>query len=301
MLKRYVAYGLELRSFFDLPGMPPAASSELPALTCRLVRPAQLERSWSGCCSQPAWKGLLGDGRQLTVLRGRLGDLLFRYSDLACFRLHPSQELLDCAPRCEGRDWQRVLLSKVLSYVSVVRGNEALHAGAVESPDGVVAFAGPSGAGKSTLVTEFLRRGWPLFADDVLTLRSEGDRLRAYPGTPHVNLIQDSHKAGERWLVADSASRAPRPVRMICLLRRARGHALDARVLPANPLLLAPYMLGFRGEHERQRQRFHLYADLMRRATLVSLTGDLDDPPGAFAEAVDRLLVGDLALAGPAG
>jgi hypothetical protein len=301
MLKRYVAYGLELRSFFDLPGMPPAASSELPGLTCRLVRPAQLERAWSGCCSQPAWKGRLGDGRQLTVLRGRVGDLLFRYSDLACFRLHPSQELLDCAPRREGRDWQRILLSKVLCDISVARGNEALHAGAVDSPDGVVAFAGPSGAGKSTLVAEFLRRGWPLFTDDVFTFRRDADRLRGYPGTPHMNLVQGSHESGERWLVADSASRAPRPVRMICLLKRARGQALEARVLPANPLQLAPYMLGFRGEQERQRERFHLYADLVRRATLVSLTGDLDDPPEAFADAVEELLAGDQALAGRAG
>ena len=49
-------------------------------------------------------------------------------------------------------------------------GHEALHAAALDSPDGVVAIMAPSGAGKSTLALELLRQGWPLFADDVLTL-----------------------------------------------------------------------------------------------------------------------------------
>ena len=39
---------------------------------------------------------------------------------------------------------------------------------------GVVAIMAPSGAGKSTLAAELMRRGWPLFADDVLVLDGPG-------------------------------------------------------------------------------------------------------------------------------
>jgi serine kinase of HPr protein (carbohydrate metabolism regulator) len=54
----------------------------------------------------------------------------------------------------------------------------------VDSAEGVVAIAGPSGSGKSTLAIELLRRGWPLFADDVLTLDHTEGAVRAHPGTP---------------------------------------------------------------------------------------------------------------------
>lgn len=314
MQTRYVAYGLDLRSSFPLPGMTAATSHGLPSLALELTTPRELTAAWSGASGPPAWRGKLSDGSWLTAERGSAGDLLFAYGDRARFRLDAAQELLECAPSDERLDWQRALIGKVLCSVSVMRGYEALHAAAVDSPRGVLAFAGPSGAGKSTLAREFARRGWPLFADDVLTLSSGPSGVHAHPATPHMTLAEDSADtldadefsatlatlAGERWMVADRASRDPAPVRMLCLLNRGRGSRLDARVLPANPLLLAPHMLGFRGDGERQRRRFHLYADLLGSATLVELSGDLEDPPRDLADVVERVLGYRPALAGRA-
>lgn len=318
MHTRYVAYGLQLRSSFSLPGMTPRAAQELPSLALRLTTPMALRAAWEGCSSDlPAWEGRLGDGCRLRIERARSGEVLFSYGEHECgekalFCLDASQELLECAPARDGLDWQRVLISKVLCNVSVMRGYEGLHAAAVDTPEGVVAVAGPSGAGKSTLALELVRRGWPLFADDMLALRRAPSRVRAYPATPHMSLSEDLPDAveldelgttiasfsGERWLAVEDASHRPRNVRALCLLERGPGLALDARILPANPLLLAPYMLGFEGDSERQCRRFHLYADLMGSTTLIALTGGLGDSPRELADLLERLLVLPPALAG---
>ena len=57
----------------------------------------------------------------------------------------------------------------------------ALHAGAVQAPDGrVVAVCGPSGSGKSTLVAQLVADGWRYLTDEALGLRSDLTTV-AYP------------------------------------------------------------------------------------------------------------------------
>jgi hypothetical protein len=299
----YVAHGLRLTSSFPLPGMAPATGARdlLPSLALALRDPDELERLWSGAAGPPEWRGRQGDGRDLMIERGAVGDLLFTYGDRARFRLDPGMRRLDCAPRDSGLDWQRVLLGKVIPSIAVMRGYEALHAAAVDSPDGVVAIIAPSGSGKSTLALELLRRGWPLFADDALTLSHEGGDVCAHPGTPHMNVAQslpDSGElgsaigviAGELWLAAHASATHSRPVRMLCLLERGADLALELQVLPANPLPLAPYMLGLSSDPERRRGRFLLYANLIASATLARLTAGLEHPPEQLADLVEQSL-----------
>ncbi len=311
MHARYVAYGLQLHSSFALPGMTPALARELPVLALHRAGTADVQARWSGAGAQPVWQGWLGDGCRMRIERGIDGDVLFSYGEQASFRLDATHELLECAPVRPGIGWQRALISKVLCNVSVMRGYEGLHAAAVEAPDGVVAFAGPSGAGKSTLALELVRRGWPLFADDMVALRRAPARVRAYPATPHMSLAEAAHGAseldalgttvarlaGERWLAARQASRRPSGIRAVLLLDRAPGNPLVAHKSPANPLLLAPYMLGFEGDGERQARRFHLYADLIGSAPLIELSSGDDDSPSDLADVVEELLAHRPALA----
>src|SRR5450759_3777566 len=159
-MEHYIAYGLALRSSFRLPGMVTTDEEGLPPLALELVTPAQLAAMWSGPDGMPVWRGCLGDGSDLTIERGTAGDLLFANGDRARFRLDPSVRSLSCAPRRAGLDWQRTLLTKVLSSIAVMRGYEALHASAVDSPWGAVAIAAPSGMGKTTLALELMARGW---------------------------------------------------------------------------------------------------------------------------------------------
>jgi hypothetical protein len=304
MHARHVAYGLDLHASFSLAGMPAASADGLPTLTLERVGPAELEEQWSGAEGPPLWTGLLGDGYTLTIEQGRDGDTLFGYGDRARFRLDPTHTLLACAPLRMGLHWQRVLLGRVLPNVALMRGYEALHASAVDSPEGVVAVAGPSGMGKTTLALELLRRGWLLVADDVLTLGEGPEGVWAHPGSPHVNVADGpaatastralgatlGHLAGERWIAVHAAAEGPRPVRMVCLLERAPGRPLAGRAESATPLPLAPYMLGLAGDAERERRRFERYADLMSTAQLMRLSCDTDERPADVADLIERAL-----------
>jgi hypothetical protein len=306
MATHYAAYGLHLACSFPLPGTraTESADTELPTLTLDLQDPAELDRGWSGTTDLPAWRGRLGDGLDLTIEHGSAGDLLFAYGHRARFRLHGDMAYLDCAPEHPGLDWQRALISKVIPAVSVMRGYEALHAAAIDSPEGVVAIMAPSGSGKSTLAIELLGRGWPLFADDVLVLEDDAGTISAHPGTPHMNLAEHSPSAtdpqslgdtlgvlaGEHWLAAANTTTHTRPVRMLCLLERGAGLRNETRSLGLSPLPLTPYMLGLQNEAQRQRDRFTLYADLIESTPLVRMTADLKQPPRQLADLLEDAL-----------
>lgn len=302
MRTRYVAFGLQLRSSFALAGMTPGVAPELPSLGLDLTSLQELQLAWGGLSGPPEWRGRLGDGLDLTIERGAAGDLLFTYGDRARFLLDAGERRLDCAPSHTGLDWQRALISKVIPAISVMRGYEALHAAAVDSPEGVVAIMGPSGAGKSTLSIELLGRGRALFADDVLTLEDTVTGVCAHPGTPHMNLAETLPSPvdpqslggtlgildGERWLAAHTMTDHPRPVRILCVLERGPGLPLELHTLPTNPLPLAPYMLGLSTDPERKRSRFRLYADLIESAGLVRLTAGLEHRPEQLADLVEE-------------
>ena len=329
MAKHYSAYGLHLICAFALPGSEPAAADgdrNTPgALEIERTTPASLAHDWHGADGPAEWRGLLGDGLELAIERGVDGEILFRYGEEACFRLHSDMRRLDCAPSRDGLDWQRVLISKVIPAISVMRGYEALHAAGVSSPEGVVAIMAPSGTGKSTLAVELLSRGWDLFTDDVLILSSGEDGVLAHPGSPHMNLAE-AHAtssddpqprataavsapaespdtpapaslgdtlailAGERWLAVRNTATQPLPVRMLCLLERRDELTGQAHPLAGSPLPLAPYMLGLPGDATRERSRFSLFADLTATTPLVRLTSGLRDTPEMLADLLEQAL-----------
>lgn len=302
----YSAYGLRLDCAFPLTGAREATETPagLPSLELALCRPEEIEAEWRALDGPPMWTGLLGDGLELSIERGIEGQLLFRYGERACFLLDPDMRRLDCSPRDSGLDWQRTLIGKVIPDISVMVGYEALHAASVEAPGGVLAIMAPSGSGKSTLAAELLARGWPLFADDVLTLSHEQGEVVGHPGTPHVNLALapagsvDARALGdtlaifgdERWLSVRALSERPQPVRMLCVFERRSDLGLALRTLPPHPLSLAPFMLGLSNDRERQRSRFALYADLIESATLVRLTAGVSDRPERLADCLEEAI-----------
>ena len=74
------------------------------------------------------------------------------------------------------------------------RESLVLHASAVLTGNGVIAFVGNGGTGKSTLATHFALSGWPLIADDFLVLREQLGTWLAVPSYPGVRLWDTSEK-----------------------------------------------------------------------------------------------------------
>jgi hypothetical protein len=311
---RYIAHGLDLRCDFALPGMTPAGEEAVPAcalpsVTLHIDSVAQLADRWSGPHDAPLWRGRLGDGCELTIERGADDDTLFTYGQRARFHLDASRSSLTCVPRASGLHWQRTLLTKVLADVSLLRGHEALHASAVDSPHGAVAMVAPPGAGKTTLALELMRRGHRLLADDVLTLADGPHGPVAHGASPHMNLAAEHHAAAtplvdtlgrlanERWVAARDVVQGPRAVHLICLLERRSGRELGVEPLGSGPLALAPYMLGLEDGLLRERARFALYAELASSATLLRLSCDNRDSPAEIADLVELAATDAPALA----
>jgi hypothetical protein len=67
----------------------------------------------------------------------------------------------------------------VVPVVMLARGCEALHASAVLTAAGVVAFCALSGTGKSSLALALAVRGLPLWADDTVALAPDGDDVES--------------------------------------------------------------------------------------------------------------------------
>jgi hypothetical protein len=63
------------------------------------------------------------------------------------------------------------LLALAACAVALDRGGDCLHAGAVLTPDGVVAVLAPAGGGKTTMAWLALRAGLDIFTDDHLNVR----------------------------------------------------------------------------------------------------------------------------------
>jgi hypothetical protein len=72
------------------------------------------------------------------------------------------------------------------------RGIVPLHANAIDTGKGAIAFLGPSGAGKSTLAAAFHDRGHPILSDDVCALECRAGDYFALPGIPRLRLWRDA-------------------------------------------------------------------------------------------------------------
>jgi hypothetical protein len=312
------AFGLSLS--FDVP--PPGAWEPRPvhepSLQVEMSTGQAIENSWSGK-EAIGWGGVI-DGAPFVVERGVGGDHRFIHgthpnqggnpaqATRAVHHLSTDASVLRCAPTNPGEpEWWRVVLDSVLFTVALLKDYEALHAGAVATPDGVIAITAGSGGGKSTLLTELLGRDAALMTDDVLVLESRGTEAPlAHPGPPlmtvpaaRVSTLTEATPRetictveDERW-IAVPAYREPLPLKALVVLDRRAGHGLETSMKqiedPLAPLLGA--LMNFPSSPERQRARFELASVLAATSTLWRLTADLDTPPGVLADVfADTLL-----------
>ncbi|HKP21635.1 MAG TPA: hypothetical protein VJT68_08965, partial [Thermoleophilaceae bacterium] len=186
----YRAFGLTLDSRFELPGMRAVDPPEGERVSLALATEAELAAAWSGAEGPPTWLTRFPDGNVVRVETGVQGDQRIQFGELAEFWLSADADSILCAPRL-ARDaaWQRFLLDTVLWGTALRRGYGLLHACGIEHPTGVVAISSQMGGGKTTLGLELLRRGYPLFCDDVLVLAHTTDGgVVAEPGPPFMNV-----------------------------------------------------------------------------------------------------------------
>lgn len=247
----------------------------------------------------PPWPGTLeggweavNDGKTFTVERSPGAEHRFIHGGRVLFHLSADHRILTGAP-AERRDlgWWRVLMDSVLFTVSLLRGHEALHAGAVATPDDAVAILAVSGAGKSTLLGQLVREGHQLVTDDILALTEKDGDVLAEPGPPLMTLPR-ARAAGVGTPVGEVAEEVwasvpvvpgPVPLRRLVLLDRRPGAetAISRVERPLAPLLA--HLLKFPHTHERELTRFLLASTVATHTEICRLTANRTTPPEQLA------------------
>jgi len=315
------AFGLELLLAESPPGAWRPRLVREPELQIRSASVQEVEQAWSGF-AEPAWCGFI-DEASFVVERGVDGDHRFVHGaqpdrtgapapqTRAIHHLSADAAVLRCAPIDRSDpSWWRVVLDSVLFTVALLRGYEALHAGALATEDGAIALTAASGGGKSTLLAELLGRGHALVADDVLVLESSGNGSPlAHPAPPLMTVPTTSIPRlgkgeeppticslnGESWIAVPVCS-APLPMRALVVLDRGPGSgrsetrpSLSRIENPLAPLLDS--LMSFPGTPERERARFELASTLACECGVWRLAADPETPPSMLA---DVLLEGEL-------
>jgi hypothetical protein len=308
------AFGLSLSFDAPPPGAWRRAPASEPSLQIRSVDAQAIEDSWSGL-EAIGWEAVI-DGAPFFVERGRSGDHRFVHGahpdrggaplagTRAVHHLCAEASVLRCAPSDPAEpSWWRLVLDSVLFTVALLQGYEALHAGAVATPSGVIAITAAAGGGKSTLLSELLQRGLALMADDVLVLESRGtDAPLAHPAPPvmtvpaartptlrgegppqPISSIED-----ERW-IAVPVHPGPLPLKALVVLDRRPGLRTSLAEIedPLAPLMGS--FMNFPRSPERECARFELASILASQTSLWRLSADLDTSPAVLA---DTLLEG---------
>lgn len=183
------------------------------------------------------------------------------------------------APPQTGHDFiYQIYLENTLPFILSLRGYEVLHASAVFVPDGVIAFSAVSGTGKSTFVYTLQKRGYTVWADDVVIFRPKNGlflcepipfNLRLYPETTaEVQKFHSTPPSNRN----RSTSLGVEPTRLaaVCLLERIAEDPLpDQTTITRLPIQTAftqllPHAYNFEIKHpDRNRQVMITYLNLV--------------------------------------
>ncbi|OAI49630.1 hypothetical protein AYO44_06395 [Planctomycetaceae bacterium SCGC AG-212-F19] len=167
-----------LYRFFDLVVQSDVALPELqvvhghpPDWTLRLAAEPRLQLDgWN-------WfhHSQLADQRVWLSFGKNNSGYIIRFPDMACFTLSSCGKTLGCHPErnLPLATLRHLLLDQVIPLAASLQGLTVLHASAVLTPLGAVAFLGDTGQGKSTIAAGFCRAGDQLLTDDCLLLREQ--------------------------------------------------------------------------------------------------------------------------------
>jgi hypothetical protein len=117
-------------------------------------------------------------------------DYLLRFPGHGDFLISRDGSEVQCCPlsRTPASTIRHLFLDQVIPLILSRREPLVLHASAVLTSRGAIAFVGRSGQGKSTLAASFGQIGCPLISDDYLVLRKAGANWIAIPSYPGVRL-----------------------------------------------------------------------------------------------------------------
>jgi hypothetical protein len=187
----YSVYGLRARSAVPLP-LPPVQSAG-PAAADTVIRLGRAPDAPAPDGPRVLCRTCAVHGDVLTVHRGPGGAWIW-HQGVGTFHVSPDARQVDvfAEPEADPRAIGHLLIQPVLLFVRHRLGVPSLHAGAVATSDGGVAFVGPSRQGKSTLTAAFMRRGATLVTDDALLLKLRDGTVYGAPGPAFMKVWRET-------------------------------------------------------------------------------------------------------------
>ena len=176
----------------------------LPApLEARRVAVGTGDRAWrltlrrgGGLRGRPAWyhHELEDDGRPWRSLARDGERHVVRFYRQATFVISPAERRVRCYPAASAstETIRQLFVGHVVPLLFAETGALALHASAVRTPSGVLAFVGATRRGKSTIAAALAARGGALVADDCAIVEMKDGECRVRPMHVGLRLWPDS-------------------------------------------------------------------------------------------------------------
>lgn len=178
-------YGTTLESDLALPARP---LSRIPAPDLRVACTPETLGWPSGGAGLYASQHLTRTGESVLSLHAGENGLVLRFCGVS-YLLGDEHVLWNAGLASDRRLVEIGLLGPVLSlWLEHWRATPALHASAVATEDGAVAFLASTHGGKSVLAAALACAGYPLVSDDILPLLTGGSTVLAVPGYPQMRL-----------------------------------------------------------------------------------------------------------------
>jgi hypothetical protein len=240
-------------------------------------------------------------GRWYQSVRLPDGSIFFRWLGLFDFLAAPDGRRIEVVTyrHASEEGLQAYLLTEALSLAMVQLGREPLHATAVETPHGAVAFIGDSGYGKSTLAALMLAAGCRFITDDMLVLTRHGTAFLACPGPLRIKLYEHVanrifgtgcngvpiNPATRKLIMPIDASRAAgtsRPVCALYVIEEPGRCGDDIRISPltpgqALPEILAASLNNWNLDPKRLKRLFRFATDIARTLPVRMLSYPRDE------------------------
>jgi len=246
-----------------------------------LARPADL----AGCPDVEVWRGAGGAVVAYGMIRD--GQHWIDMPGVAWFRFERSGSRVIARPHRSAVPGlvEDAYCRAVLPLVLQVQGTEVLHASAVRSPQGVVAFCAESGTGKSTLAAGLDQLGYPVWADDAIAVDTSSTPVTTarLPFEIHLRPASAAFFRGKRaaarvaWSeISEEGATERLPLAALCVLRRTDQVAGAVAVEALRPSVALPALLTHAycfslHDPDRKRRMLRHYVNLVARVPVFEI------------------------------
>lgn len=176
MEHRYLAYGMNIASEVECPGLP--AGYGEPEVCVKLGK------------IPPLWSTA---NRQQIEYVIEPNHVIFSLDRVGTFLIRDGKHItVEPDAMSSIHEVRSTLINSALSVALYQQGLLVMHGSVIEIPDGAVVFGGESGSGKSTLAAMFRARGYHLLSDDVCVVCHCEETPVVRPSYPELRLCRDS-------------------------------------------------------------------------------------------------------------